>query len=107
MAGLPSAAQSLLDPTRPPAAAMEARATPVGVAPTAAPQLQSVLISRQPGGRRVAVVNGQVLRLGGKVEGAVIVKMTDTEIVLRRGRAFETLKLFPTSGPDATIKGKN
>ena len=96
-------AQTLTDPMRPPAAAM----APTG-APSAAvvvpnePQLQSVLISRRPGGRQVAVIDGQTVRLGEKFKDAVLVKMSETEVVLRRGSVQHTLKLYP--GPDVSAR---
>ncbi|HEV7817020.1 MAG TPA: MSHA biogenesis protein MshK, partial [Janthinobacterium sp.] len=64
--------QALADPTRPPPEAL--LATGVAAPAPAAPQLpvlQSVLTSNRPGGRRVAVIDGQTVRLGGKVNGAV------------------------------------
>lgn len=99
LAGAPLAAQSLADPTQPPAALgapqQGAEATP------GAPQLQSVLLSRNPGGRAVAVISGQTLRLGGKIGDAVLVRIGQNEVVLRRGKALETLKLFPGKAGEA------
>ena len=90
-------AQTLNDPLRPPAAAM---AAPIGAAPAAGrapnePQLQSVLISRRPGGRQLAVIDGQTVRLGEKFKDEVLVKVSETEVVLRHGSVQHTLKLFP------------
>jgi MSHA biogenesis protein MshK len=90
-------AQALDDPTRPPAALISAEAG--GVAAPAAPgvpQLQSVLIARHPGGRHVAVIDGQTVRLGGRFKGAVVSRMTETEVVLSRGAERQVLKLFVT-----------
>jgi MSHA biogenesis protein MshK len=92
-------AQALADPTRPPA--MPAR-TPAGAQAgpaSAAPVLQSVLIGRQAGGRQVAVIDGETVRLGGTFRGAVLVRMTETEVELRRGRERQVLKLFAAAGP--------
>ena len=79
-------AQGFTDPTRPFNAA-------VGDHPEAAPstQLQSVLIAA---GRRVAVVNGEVVRLGGRIGDATVVKIEPTAITLRRGGEIEILKMY-------------
>lgn len=88
-------AQALPDPTRPPAALW----APADAAPAAPsrPQLQSVLISNKPGGRRVAVIDGQVVRVGSKVGGAVVTEIRDTAVLLRRGKSQETFTLYPSS----------
>jgi hypothetical protein len=84
----------LTDPTRPPAvmALPGSDAEPAG---PAAPVLQSILVSREAGGRRVAVINGEMVKQGMKVGDAVVERVGETEVVLRRGKARETLKLFP------------
>ena len=88
-------AQGLVDPTRPPANLL-ASATP-GTAPerSGAPQLQSILIARHPGGRHVAVIDGQTLRLGDSYKGARVASMSETEVVLETGKRKQVLKLFP------------
>lgn len=91
-------AQALDDPTRPPAA-LWAPAGAATVAP-ARPRLQSVLISSQPGGRRVAVIDGQLVRVGSKVGDAVVTDIRDTAVLLRRGKSLETFKLYPDSKTD-------
>ncbi|CAN7383658.1 MSHA biogenesis protein MshK [Pseudoduganella sp. LjRoot289] len=99
----PNEAGGLGDPTRPPAAlaapggAVAAGATGEDGAQSeaAAPRLQSILVSREPGGRRVAVINGEMVRQGMKIGGATVVRVGETEVVLRRGKSLETLKLFP------------
>jgi MSHA biogenesis protein MshK len=95
-------AQALADPTRPPA-------NMIGAAPggagqpgaTSEPQLQSVLIARQPGGRHIAVIDGQTVRLGETFKGALVARMSQTEVVLVRGGQRQVLKLFPAAAPDA------
>ena len=79
-------AQGFIDPTRPFSAAAADH-------PEAAPstQLQSVLIAA---GRRVAVVNGQVVRLGGQIGDATVVKIEPTAITLRRGGEIEILRMY-------------
>lgn len=93
--GLPMAAaqaqglsQGLVDPTRPPASL----AGKPGDEVPAAMQLQSVLISS---GRRIAVINGTTVALGGMVGEARVVKITETEVVLKNGGETEVLKMYP------------
>lgn len=83
-------AQALTDPTRPPAAA----GATLGAQDEAPPgtQLQSVLISK---GRRLAVINGNTVALGGMVGEARVVKITETEVVLKKGEETEVLKMYP------------
>jgi len=79
--------QGLVDPTRP--------ATATGGAVEEAPagtQLQSVLISSR---RRLAVINGATVPLGGMVGEARLVKISETEVVLKKGEETEVLKLYP------------
>lgn len=103
--GLPSAAQPVSDPTQPPAALM---AAPASGAPAvaAAPELQSVLISHNPGGRKLALINGQLLRPGERFGNAVVVAIAQTEVTLRRGRTLEKLKLFPPMEAGGAGAGK-
>lgn len=99
------AAQSLGDPTQPPAV-MAAPAGAVAPDPSepAALQLQSILVSREAGGRRIAVINGEVLRPGAKIGDAVVESVGETAVVLRRGKKKETLKLY--SAMDGKAAGK-
>ncbi|MGK5078916.1 MSHA biogenesis protein MshK [Janthinobacterium sp. HLX7-2] len=96
--------QTQADPTRPPAALW----APANAVPAAAaqPQLQSVLISTQPGGRRVAVIDGQVVKVGSKVGDAVVMEIRDTAVLLGRGKAQRTFKLYPSSKTDNMSGGK-
>lgn len=82
-------AQSLPDPTRPPALT----ATEQGDAPTpSGPELQSVLISPT---RKLAIISGQRVALGEKFGDARVVRITESEVVLRSGKDEQVLKLFP------------
>ena len=95
---LPATAQGLPDPTRPPPSLYASRGPAGGAGPVATPggpQLQSVLISRQPGGRHVAVIDGQTVVLGGKYKGAVLTRMSEGEVVLVLGTSRQRLKLYP------------
>jgi MSHA biogenesis protein MshK len=101
-------AQPLRDPTRPPAQLLAARAAaPGATAASSAPQLQSVLIGRQAGGRQVAVIDGETVRLGDSFHGARVVRMTQTEVELVRGRERQVLKLAAgEAAPEAVAGGK-
>jgi len=82
-------AQVLIDPTRPPMAIAKPGA--VEEAPPAT-QLQSILISSR---RRVAVINGNTVALGDRIGDARVVKITETEVVLKTGEETEVLKMYP------------
>ena len=114
-------AQLLNDPTRPPAGI--AAATPESSGAAASPVLQSVKIS---GSEKSAIIGGQTVKLGGKFGEARVVKITDSEVVLRSANGTETLRMYPdvsmkavapppatptpparrTRKPAATIEGK-
>jgi MSHA biogenesis protein MshK len=85
-----AAAQAvLLDPTRPPAPA----SAPEGTTPAGAQsthRLQSVLISPQ---RKLAVIDGRTVALGGRIGDALVVAITETGVTLRRGEQTEMLPL--------------
>lgn len=85
-------AQPLGDPMRPPATPGPSPAQAAGEAAPAAARLQSVLISP---GRRVAVIDGRVVRLGERIGDATLVAISESQVVLQRADARETLKLNP------------
>lgn len=90
LAAVPAAAQQgLADPTRPPAfvpaSAADAPAPP-------GPQLQSVLLSS---GRKLAVIDGVTVALGGRFGAATLVRITETEVVLRGDAGLTRLTLYP------------
>jgi len=89
-----AAAQALPDPTRPPSGARVTTEGPSAAAAVSepAPILESVLIGRD---RRIAVISGRRLFVGDRVGDARIVRITETEVVLRSGEGQTTLKLFP------------
>ncbi|MFL6675352.1 MAG: hypothetical protein ACJ8LG_18920 [Massilia sp.] len=92
-------AQELQDPTRPPAQLLARAGGAAAVSNE--PQLQSVLIAREPGGRHVAVIDGETVRLGETFRGARLVRMTQSEVELVRGRERRVLKLNPPPAADA------
>jgi MSHA biogenesis protein MshK len=84
-------AQALLDPTRPPAVTVVgADGAPLSIA---GPQLQSVLIASHPGGRHVAVIDGDTVRLGETYKGARVARIAPNEVELVRGKDRQVLKL--------------
>ena len=100
-------AQAGLDPTRPPvsvSAPAPLAGAPVQAQSSAQPQLQSILVSRRPGGRRVAVIDGKIVRPGQRVGNAVLVTIGSNEAVLRRGGQTQTLKLFRPAPQVATAQ---
>lgn len=98
-------AQVLPDPTRPPAS-LGARADGASAA-DGQPRLQSVLIAR--GGRQVAVIEGETVRLGDSYKGARVARMTQTEVELVRGRERQVLRLEPqplgAAGTESSDRG--
>ncbi|MES2318326.1 MAG: MSHA biogenesis protein MshK [Pseudomonadota bacterium] len=96
-AGMASAQDSgLADPTRPPASLSAPAPSGQASAPAASagPQVQSILISLRPGGRRVAVIDGKTLRQGQRINGALVEAINPTEVVLLKGNQRQILKLY-------------
>jgi MSHA biogenesis protein MshK len=81
-------AQALADPTRPPGM-LEAEP---GAGTTSAPVLQSVMISPAA---RTAIIGGETVRLGGRYGEARVVKITESEVVLRSAGGTEILRMYP------------
>lgn len=88
----PAAAQpaGLVDPTRPPRTAVEQAGTPERM--PAGPQLQSVLISPT---RRIAVISGSTVPLGGKYGEATVASISEAAVVLKYRDRRQTLHLVP------------
>jgi len=88
----------LADPTRPPAqATLPAGDATNPAAPPALTGLQSVILSRGGKGRPAAVINGEVVQLGGKVGEARLVKVEEDYVVLLGAEGRETLRLMPAA----------
>jgi len=83
-------AQVGIDPTRPPDAvgATDAGAGDGGGGMT----LQSVMISPTS---KTAIISGVAVKLGEKYGDAVLVKVAESEVVLRSGATSQVLKLYP------------
>lgn len=90
----------LHDPTRPPAilfAPEERETLDVG------PVLQSVSFAS---GRRTAIISGQNVRTGSKVGEARVIRISETEVVLKTGNSLQKLKLFPDVEKHSVVKIK-
>jgi len=82
--------QGISDPTRPPAALSAGASAESGAAPAA--MLSSIKITPT---EKTAVIGGQTVRLGGRYGDARVIKITDSEVVLRTSAGTETLRLYP------------
>lgn len=87
-----SAAESLPDPTRPPA---EISASPTPTGQIAAPEgnrLQSIIISPT---RRAAIIGGQTVELGAKHGDTRLVEVRENGVTLQGAEGRQVLALFP------------
>lgn len=84
------ASGALADPMRPPSAGAFSTAQEEG---PAGRQLQSVLVS---GGRKLAVIDGTMVPLGGMVGEARVVNISENAVTLKTGSEIEVLKMYPT-----------
>lgn len=82
-------AQIVNDPMRPPTAVY---AAPGDKTAAAGPLLQSVMITPS---ERSAIIGGERVKLGGKYGEARVIKITESEVVLRSAGGIETLKMYP------------
>lgn len=81
-------AESLPDPTRPPAG-MDA------MVPVVAPSGPMLQLIRTIDGKRMAIISGQTVKVGGKVGDAIVTHIDEDRVVLRGTEGVQTLKLFP------------
>ena len=88
----PAAAQQLADPTRPALVSTAVAGADGNVEESTGPVLQSILIAPH---RHVAIISGQTVALNGKYGNQTLIRMSETEVVLRNGRTLQTLTLFP------------
>jgi MSHA biogenesis protein MshK len=91
-------AEVLQDPTRPAPGAFVSTAAP-GAA-VSGPRLQSILVAREAGGRHLAVIDGETVRLGEQFHGARVSRIGDNEVELVRGGERQVLRLYaePAAG---------
>jgi len=83
------------DPTRPPAALIEPEKGGVAAAAAAAVEggVQTVIL--RPGGKSVAVINGQYVAVGDMLGDKRVLKISESEVVLQGGGGREVVKLIP------------
>jgi MSHA biogenesis protein MshK len=98
----PAAAQSLSDPTRPPAS-LGSGHDGGRQSVASGPVLQSVLISPE---RKVAIISGQAVKLGEKFGDARVTKITESEVMLSSSNGVRALKLFPGIEKDVAFDRK-
>jgi len=89
MAAPGAMAQVMIDPTRPPPGVYAPESAEKA---TGAPVLQSVMITPTA---RTAIIGGEEVKLGAKFGDARVIKITETEVVLRTTGGTETLKMYP------------
>ncbi len=85
-----SGAQLLKDPTQPPP--MIYSDAPAEADLAVMPVLQSVKISPS---ERLAIIGGERVQLGGKFGEARVIKITESEVVLRTANGTQTLHMYP------------
>jgi MSHA biogenesis protein MshK len=87
------------DPTQPPAMTGAA-----GDANGRGPRVESILIAPD---RRLAVIDGEQVTLGSKVAGGAVVRITETEVVVRGADGEHTLRLVPETRRAVSTKRGN
>jgi len=86
------------DPTQPPA-----MSDSVAGAASSGTRIESILIAPD---RRLAIIDGQQVTVGSRVGSGIVVRITETEVVLRGNEGEQTLKLFPELARESTVPGK-
>lgn len=89
-------AQLARDPTQPPAAYSadsELSAPDAGEAEVQRPVLHSII--RRHGAKPLAVINGETLGIGGRIGDWVVVRIGESEVVLKGSAERQTLTLSP------------
>lgn len=103
LVGSAAATAQLADPTRPPATAESAPATTGAAAPVAG-GLQSVILRKK--GKPAALINGEIVELGGKVGESILVKVSEDAVVLKGPAGDETLRLIPSAEKRTARSGR-
>jgi MSHA biogenesis protein MshK len=83
--------QVLTDPTRPPSGYAESE-TGVSDSAGGALVLQSVMISPTI---RSAIISGEMVKLGGRIGNATLIRIGESEVVLKDGEEIQVLKMYP------------
>ena len=83
----PSFAAALPDPTALPVASAAAGGT---VSPGI-----SLTAIKMSGKQKIAIINGQEITVGGRYQDVRVVRISESEVVLRRGGELTVLKLYP------------
>jgi MSHA biogenesis protein MshK len=81
------AAAALPDPTAPPSAQAADGAAGQPLLPLTA--------IKRVGNRHVAIIGGQEITVGGRYQDARVIRISESEVVLRRGQETVVLKLYP------------
>lgn len=92
-------AQSMNDPTRPPASVL----TPGVEASRAAPVVQTVIITPHS---RVAIIDGERVEVGGRYRDAQVVRISEDEVVLRLDGMTQVLRMYPDV-EKKTVRGRD
>lgn len=88
LAALASPAAAVLpDPTAPPSAQAADGAAGQALLPLTA--------IKRVGNRHVALIGGQEIAVGGRYQDARVIRISESEVVLRRGQDTVVLKLYP------------
>ncbi|OGA26148.1 MAG: hypothetical protein A3I02_07450 [Betaproteobacteria bacterium RIFCSPLOWO2_02_FULL_67_26] len=87
-----AAAQVMNDPTRPPSGQATADPDVAGDAEGGGLVLQSVMLSPT---LKAAIISGAMVKLGEKYGDAVLIKVAESEVVLKSVDGSQVLKLYP------------
>ena len=87
MAAMPSMAATLPDPT-----ALPAVSSATGEGQRSVSLLTAIKVR---GKQKTAIIDGQEFALGDRYQDARLVRISENEIELRRGREITVLKLYP------------
>ncbi len=93
------------DPTRPPEAWLVPGPASGGPITTDS-GIQTVIL--RPGGKSAAVINGQYVSLGDMIGDKQVIKITESEVVLKSDTGREIIKVMPSveKTPAASKTGK-
>lgn len=94
-----SALAQVPDPTRP------ADVAAADAAGGAGRGVQMVIVRTQ-GKPSSAIINGQYVNVGGKLDGKRVLKITESEVVLQGDDGSDVIKLTPAIGKTPAVKPK-